>query len=286
MAKLKFKKQAKGKPGKRSFPWLWVTIALFVAVFITVFQFTSPSLTPLESQKLKAAIIDQLYTNYPNEDFTTKITQDLQDYGFEVNLHRGDAITVDFYRNLPSYGYKFILFRAHSGAVGANPQDVQSVVGTYLFTNEPYSTIKYAKEQLRDELAKARVAEGYPYVFAIGPKFIIDSVIGNFDNTVVVIDGCSCLYNNDLAQAFTQKGASCYLAWDASVDLDYVDEATIALIKNLCCERFTVKKAVDLTMATKGPDPKYHAVLGYYPLGRANKTLKELISSPADLPDR
>lgn len=51
----------------------------------------------------------------------------------------------------------------------------------------------------------------------------------------------------------------------------------ISLVKNLCSEKFTVKKAVDLTMAIKGSDPKYHAVLRYYPRGSGSKTIGELI---------
>jgi len=224
-----------------------------------------------------AAIVDQLYTSYPNEDFTTKITQDLENFGFQVDLYQGDDITVDLFRNLPAYNYKLIIFRGHSGAVASNPQELESIIGTYLFTNEPFNPMKYTTERLKDELAPARVSQGYPYFFAIGPKFITNSMKGNLDNAVVVVDGCSCLYDEDLAQAFTQKGASAYLAWDATVDLDYVDEATMTLIQNLCSKRLPVSKAVDLTMATKGPDPKHGAALKYYPPQSGDKTLKELI---------
>lgn len=283
MAKAKANRQTKGKPPKRGFPWLWVTVALFIAVFVLVFTLQRPQLiTPTITEGTRAAIVDQLYTSYPNEDFTTKITQDLEDFGFQVDLYQGDDITVDLFRNLPAHNYKLIIFRGHSGAVASNPQDLESIIGTYLFTNEPFNPMKYTRERLKDELAPARVGEGYPYVFAIGPKFIINTIKGNFDNAIIIVDGCSCLYDKDLAQAFTQKGASAYLAWDATVDLDYVDEATMTLIQNLCSERLPVNKAVDLTMAIVGPDPKYGAVLEYYPPQRGAKTLKQLIqpSSP------
>ena len=36
--------------------------------------------------------------------------------------------------------------------------------------------------------------------------------------------GCPCLYFDDLAQAFMEKGASAYLGWDAAVDLSYLDD--------------------------------------------------------------
>ncbi len=146
-----------------------------------------------------------------------------------MDVYQGDDVTVDFYRDLRAYDYKFIVFRAHSGAIGPNPHDPKSTIGTYLFTNESYTEIKHTSDQLNDELAKAMVAEGYPYFFAICPKFITHSMAGNFDNTLIIIAGCSCLYNQDLAQAFTQKGTSAYLAWDATVDLlpDRVGEGCV-----------------------------------------------------------
>jgi len=278
LAKAKVKKQSKGKPPKRDFPWLWVTVALFIAVFVLVFTLQrSQLITPTIPEGTRAAIVDQLYASYPNEDFTAKVAQQLEDYGFKVDLYQGDDITVDLFRNLPAYNYKLIIFRGHSGAVASSPQDRESIIGTYLFTNESFNRMKYTGERLEDELAPARVSQGYPYVFAIGPKFIINTMKGNFDNAIIIVDGCSCLYDEDLAQAFTQKGASAYLAWDATVDLDYVDEATMKLMENLCSERLPVNKAVALTMAIVGPDPQYGAVLQYYPGQSGDKTVKELI---------
>jgi hypothetical protein len=279
LAKAKAKKHTKG----RQFPWVWVVVVLFIAVLAFVFTSQRSQLTtPPILEGTRAAIIDQLYSNYPNEDFTTQITQDLEDYGFNVDIYQGDDITVDLFRDLPTHNYKLIIFRGHSGAVLSNPQELESIIGTYLFTNESFDRMKYTRERLKDELAPARVSQGYPYVFAIGSKFITNSMKGNLDNAVVIVDGCSCLYDDDLAQAFVDKGASSYLAWDATVDLDYVDEATISLIENLCSEQITITKAVSLTMAQRGPDPKYGAVLKYYPQETANKTLKQLIqpSSP------
>lgn len=208
-------RKTKGGPRKRGFLWLWFSVAVFIAVFVLSFTMTSqrsPLTTPPIPKGTRAAIVDQLYANYPNEDFTTKITQELEDYGFKVDLYQGDDITVDFYRNLPTYGYKIIVFRAHSGSIAPDPEDPTTIIGTYLFTNEPYIEIKYLKEQLNDEISKARVAENYPNFFAIGPKFITHSMRGSFNDAVVIIAGCSCLYDNDLAQAFTQKGVSAYLA--------------------------------------------------------------------------
>ena len=153
------------------------------------------------------------------------------------------------------------------------------MIGTYLFTNERYSTIKYLKEQLNDELLRARVTPNSPDLFAIGAKFITNSMEEDFSSTVVIVDGCSCLYEDDLAQAFVQKGASCYLVWDATANLDYVDQATAYLVKQLCIKKVSIANAVANTMEVVGPDPEYGAVLKYYPQQNSSKALKELIFS-------
>jgi hypothetical protein len=86
----------------------------------------------------------------------------------------------------------------------------------------------------------------------------------------------------DMAEAFIDKGASVYLAWDRSVELYYVDEATPYLIDQLCSEQLTIREAVDNTMDVDviGPDPNYGAQLEcYYDPASHNgdKTLEELI---------
>jgi hypothetical protein len=59
----------------------------------------------------KAPIVDQLYPLEPNQAFIDKTTSDLENSGFQVDYYRGDEITVDFYRSLPTLGYKLIIFR-------------------------------------------------------------------------------------------------------------------------------------------------------------------------------
>jgi len=272
-------KKTQAKPQKRSFRWLWVALVLFIAVLAVILaSHRSHFITPPIPEGTSAAIVDQLYSNYPNEDFTTNVTEDLEDFGFSVDVYQGDDVTVDLYRNLPTYDYQLIIFRVHSGTISPNPEgDVAPTTGTYLFTNELFNRMKYTRELLGDELAAAYVLKGDPVYFVIGPKFITHSMNGNFNNTVVIVDGCSCLHFDDLAQAFTSKGASCYLAWDHSVELDYVDEAATSLVENLCSKGLPVKEAVDHTMATIGPDPDWGAVLKYYPAQSADNTLQELI---------
>ncbi len=273
MAKLKSGK-GKVKPRKRGFPWLWVIVALFIAVFAAVFWHVSASPNPPNLPNLKAAIVDQLYADYPNENFTTEVKGALEAYGFQVDVYQGDEVTVELYQNLPSYDYKLIILRSHSGTMQISQEDIP---GAYLFTNEPYTPEKYLFDQFGDKLMLVQAAEDSPRFFGISPNFIIKSMKGDFRNTVVIVDGCSGLYDNILASAFTLKGASAFLAWDASVGLDYVDKATISLVKNLLSDKRTLKEAVDVTMAEDGRDPQFHSYLKYYPPQSGDKTLRQLI---------
>jgi len=152
-------KKTQAKPQKRNFRWLWVTLVLFIAVLAVIFiSQRSQFITPSIPEGTSAAIVDQLYSNYPNEDFTSNITEDLEDFGFSVDVYQGDDVTVDLYRNLPAYDYALIIFRVHSGAISPNPEgDVAPTTGTYLFTNEPFNRMKYTRELLGDELAAAYV---------------------------------------------------------------------------------------------------------------------------------
>ena len=230
-------------------------------------------LGPRPEVEAKAAIIDQICIHRPNEPFIGEVTKELQDYGLEVDVYRGDAVTVDLYRKLPSYGYKLIIFRVHSGSrIG---EDV--AVRTWLFTNEPYSKTRHYVEQLTNRVTFTKTQVDAPWMFAISAKFITQSMERQFANTAIIMMGCGVPHLKDLAQAFVEKGASTCLAWNASVHLNYVDGATPVLVEKLCSKELTIAKAVAQTMREKGPDPEYGAMLKYYPLETGDKTLWQLI---------
>lgn len=229
---------------------------------------------PSPELETKAAIIDHLYTLQPNPAFIQQTTKELEEFGFEVDVYQADEVTVDLYRKLPTYGYKLIIFRVHSGLLGVDPKVTNR---TWLFTAEPYSKTRHVTEQLTDQVTYAKAYDESPWVFAISAKFVTQSMKGQFNNTAIIMMGCDCFHFKDLALAFIQRGASTYIAWDVSVLLDYVDDATIALIEKLCSEEFTVREAVAETMKEKGPDPEHGAVLKYYPPASAGKTLGQLI---------
>ena len=279
MAKVKAKKktvarQTEGKPPWRRLPWFaWLAIGLAIAGVVLFVRLYPLGHSPDNVGGLRAAIVDQLSSMKVNEAFIADVTRELEEFGFQVDLYQGDDIDVDFYRALPTHGYKLIVFRAHSGILGEH-EEVH--VQTLLFTNENYSPLRHQTDQWHGRLHMATVGEGYPMLFGIPPEFITGGMKGRFDDTVIIMMGCSGISIPDLALAFMEQGASVYLAWDATVDLDYVDEATPHLIERLCSGKLTLKEAVDSTMAVIGPDPRYAAMLKYYPSGSGDKTLEEL----------
>jgi len=245
-------------------PWFaWLLVALGIAGIVALVRiYPVGHLWPDHVGNATAAIVDQLSSLQENEQFIANVTKELKDYGFKVDVYRGANITVDFYRQLPTRGYKLIIFRAHSGLL---EQDGQIVQRTVLFTNELYSESGHPLEQVYNQLVMGRAGQGFPMMFGITPEFVnAQSVVGQatdmegrFNGTVIIVMGCSGIALTDLAQAFIDKGASVYLAWDRSVELDYVDNATPYLIKQLCSGKLTIREAVDSTMNVIGPDPNY-----------------------------
>jgi len=279
LSKTKAKKQSKGKPQKKGLPWFaWLLIALGIAGVVVLVRFYPMGQPfPDNGGGLKAVIVDQLSSVKGNEAFVTNVTEQLEEYGFQVDLYQQDDVDVDLYGQLATRGYKLIIFRAHSGLLAENEMTQDRTV---LFTNEAYDQLSHYDDQLHDRLVMARVGEGYPMVFGIPPKFIEDGMKGKFDDSVVIMMGCSGLFERDLAQAFVGKGASAYLAWNGTVELNYVDEATPYLIEQLCSGNTTLKEAVDNTMEAVGPDPEHKAGLAYYPtypLDIGDKTLQQLM---------
>ena len=263
-------------PGRLPHP-SWVFVAVVVIGVVALAAVRPWGNTPPDNTGTpRAAIVDQLHNLQPNEAFIAEVTRELEAYGFEVDLYQGDEITVGFYRDLASRGHRLILFRVHSGLVIENGQVLQR---TLLFTNEAYSASKYPAEQLSDRLGKGSAAEGEPMMFGITAGFVASSrsMPGEFDDTAIIMMGCSALFYTDLAEAFVARGASVYLGWHGSVNLNYVDEATPYLMTQLCSMNATITQAVDSTMEVIGPDPRYLAELRLYPGVSGDQNLADLL---------
>jgi hypothetical protein len=266
MARRQRKRRNASNPRERTVPTRWLlaaALAVFAVAGVSVwFAFGR---TSGENGPPRAAIIDQLAFNIPNEDFVTQATGLLEQAGYRVDYYPADQITVDFYRALPSKGYDFVLFRAHADRLQATAKDGTKFDDVVLFTTEPYDRGKYIPDQAANRLVIAKYnADGEQY-FGVAPGFF-ENAPGNFRGATLVVMGCEGFLTERTAQAFVNDmGAKAYISWDETVSAPHTDQATEVLLRHLLVEKKTAPDAVDLTMADVGPDPIYGSRLQAYP---------------------
>ena len=220
----------------------------------------------------KAVIVDQLAFSDPNPDFAAKAARALEAAGYIVDYYPNIAVTVEFYRDLPSLGYSFVLLRSHSTqflfrADDANSSRQVADNSVMLFTTEPYSAFAH----LEDQRARRLAVGSYPdrpaagQYFLINPTFVESSMRGRFRDATIVLMGCGGLSTPDLAKAFQRRGAKDFISWDTDVTSAHTDAATQALLTHLVSESLPPTEAVAKTMAEVGPDPSYGSRLLAFP---------------------
>jgi hypothetical protein len=258
-----------------------VAVAALAGALVAVSAFLVVGRLNQRPAQPKAAIVDQLSLTFPNPTFVDSATSMLEKAGYAVDYYPGEEVTVDFYRDLPSHGYKLIILRAHSAVPGkdlaiqgeAPPATVQRVAAaiaedSVLFTSEPYSKTSYLDEQEALRLFPVQYygdTPGSSWYFAIASRFIRSSMRGEFDGTTIVLVGCSGLTFDRTAAALVEKGARAVVGWTNLVSADHTDAATERLLEYLLTKGLTTEQAVARTMTEVGPDPSYGSVLRIYP---------------------
>jgi len=263
-----------------------IALAFILACFLAYF-----SLHPDQKAPPEAAIVDQLSfrEETKNQTFVRRAKEILEKAGYNtVKYYPGENVTVNFYRNLPSYATRLIILRVHSAAMRT---ENENVVG--LFTSERYygpadAYTKYPEDVEYKRLVEAFFSEaereeGISY-YGIVPKFVEESMKGEFKNTVIIMMGCEGLgYNGriytDMAEAFIKKGAKVYIGWDKWVSVTHADQATIQLLQNLILKNQTIMEAVEQI----SPDPKYGSKLRFYPAEVGNDRITNLSSSTSSI---
>ncbi len=185
---------------------------------------TTPS-SVLNQPKPSAIIIDQLHDSIPNKYFQDKATQYLELAGYQVDISTTEDITVDFYKNLPSMNYEYIVIRTHG------LEDPKYNNGTFLFTGEKYSLNKYFNEQLSGQIGKGApiydlerelIGDDYENLtdqmfFLVGAKMVNELMVGEFSDSIILIGGCESLRNSDLADSLILRGAGDVIGWDRTI---------------------------------------------------------------------
>jgi hypothetical protein len=220
------------------------------------------SSTAVPSAGPRAAIVDQLALTQPNAGFVQSATDILEEAGYTVDYHRGEEVTVEFYREFPSETYDVIIFRVHS-ALGR--EDGEPADWVTLFTADEYHETWYVDEQKTRRLSMVSYYENGPPYFGIMPNFVRSSMKGNLRDTTVILMGCDGLATDTIAKALVDKGARAVVSWSGLVSGDHTDIAVEELLRHLVTEGLPLADAVEKTASEVGPDPTYDSVLRLYP---------------------
>jgi hypothetical protein len=223
------------------------------------------------SHTLKAAIVDHLSLSHPNQAFVKECSDILKKAGYAVDYHKGEEVTVEFYRNLPALEYDLIVFRVHSAYI-------HKYLSLSMFTSEPYSKERYVQEQLRNRVARGFIEpyhQGDPDYLAITDKFVRYSMQGSFKDTIIIMMGCTGI-KKAMASAFLEKGAKAYIGWNGLVSANHTDAATTRLLRNLLLEGKTIAQSVAQTMKEVGYDAQYKSMLLFWPIESGDTKVETL----------
>ena len=210
-AQIKCEKERERRIATAIFLAIILLAAAFSAYFGYIILSSSPDLSLIEptrqfkpenpNPELKAAIVDQLSLTLPNQTFTETTASTLTTAGYTVDYFSGESVTVEFYRNLPTHGYKILILRVHSLT---DTFQGKQMVG--FFTSELYSTTQYVQEQLTDQIGCLTYYPGdQTKYFGISQEFVKSSMNGRFNDTLVVMMGCNGLNNTQMAEAFVER---------------------------------------------------------------------------------
>src|SRR3972149_7384639 len=250
-----------------------ILVAISVSA-TSVFLYSAAEANSLITDAIpKAAIIDQLDYDIPNKDFHQKATEFLESAGYKVDIFTTKDITVDFYKKLPTHGYKFVVIRPH-GAADANDDTVT------LFTGEKYDIEKYTSEQLFGQVKKGSPLLEVTFLgnttgsqwditndtyrtitipanqffssdeeyFVITPTFVDSAMEGKFSQTIFVLGGCKTMHTDSLAQSLVKRGASSVVGWDDQIGSRDNDIAMLKLLEGLLVEKMEMQDAIDSSM--------------------------------------
>jgi len=226
----------------------------------------SQETSQLETQQVeettkKAVILDQLNNDLPNYFFQDRAQEYLELAGYTVDLFTTDDLTVEFYKNLPTMDYDFIIFRTHGAGGGY-------LESSFLFTGEPYSQTKYVQEQIFEQIRPGvpivdyeheivdadKIGEvEYDMFFTIGSEMIDDLMVGEFQDTVILIGGCDALRNTDLSEALLRRGASNVIGWNGIISSVVNDRAMLVFLEELLINEVKINDAIKSVSDKYGP---------------------------------
>ena len=272
-----------------------ITLILLSSIGISasmIFMFINTDQVLAYDDKVsKALILDQLYNDFPNEEFQNTAKEYLVATGYDVDIITTQDITVEFYKNLPKMNYKFVVVRSHGVADEFNHNEVA------LFTGEKYAENSYILEQLSGTVKKGtplidlifkqseqesknwiKTAENQYELtspaevidnsqdeyFLISPKFIKESMNGDFANTVFFLGGCETIAEPSFAKSLVDRGASLVVGWDSPVGWIDNDRIMLRFLQHYLIDKYDIDQAIDSAQFIPIETMDYPSRLGYY----------------------
>jgi hypothetical protein len=253
---------------------LAVVSVILASIIIVVSVLSFSLLQAPRKFSLKAAIVDQLNSQFPNETFHQTVFSILTEAGFNITYYGSEDVNVTFYKELINHDYGIIILRSHS----ALREDNRTVD---LFTSEEYSKDAYSWEQRNGLLTKGNYSfEPGKFYFAIAPKFI-DNLAGRLPKSIIIAMGCWSikLGSEDLARAFLNKGAIAYIGWTNIVIPPDTDRETTELLKLILKENMTLSAAVNQakTYSYRSGSITVQSRMNLYPPSSWNINVTQLI---------
>jgi hypothetical protein len=169
--------------------------------------------------------------------------------------------------------YDFIVFRGH-----ALSSDTEKNHPVMFFTGEKYSEDKYIQEQLFGQIKKGtpllertfsideNTSTGWVPVngsnntkmitskvnfsdqirdefFLFTPKSVNDLMQGKFNDSIILLGGCSTLNNTSMAKALIDKGASKVVGWTDLISSSENDQTLLQILEKMSDEKLSISDA-------------------------------------------
>ncbi len=224
------------------------------------------------------ALIDELSLTDTDPGFIDELNETVHKAGYWLDYYPPSDVVIPLFWALPALGYDMVIIRAHS--TGWWPGDKITI-----FTGERYDAGKYQWEQLNHLVFRASNSlQGGPLYFTVSPEYIWKESRGTFPGSLIVMMGCTGLINNQMASAFTTKGAKAYVGWYGPVTVQQTDSATLSLVQTLSQNHTELTKAVSYASNLAGQPMwyrsdngfEYQGGLGLYPASAGTLTFRDI----------
>jgi len=150
----------------------------------------------------KAATLDGLGADFPNETFIDSARRILENAGFTADIYSFENVNLSLLNNLPLKKYSLVIFRVHGGRI-------RQPIGLFI---RGVFIERCTPESHKDEVESGYLLLGRPFLsnntYCVAPPhYISDKLKGSFAGALII--AMSCFTGNDraMADAFFSKGS-------------------------------------------------------------------------------